>query len=118
MNSRIPGLLVSMTFLWLLFNCCKKGDSSGAGSLLFESVPEKILITPDTLQEASGIADSKNNPGFVWVEEDGNNPTELTLVGHNGLIHKKILLKDATNRDWEDLTIAAGPVLGKNYIYL
>ena len=31
---------------------------------------------------------------------------------------KKIIIKPAVNRDWEDIALGNGPVAGTNYIYL
>lgn len=56
--------------------------------------------------EASGIADSKANPGYLWVEEDSGNPSQLYLLAHNGKVLKKIFIKGAVNRDWEDIALS------------
>jgi hypothetical protein len=80
-------------------------------------VPAVYPVTP-ILAEASGIADSKINPGYLWVEEDSGNPPLVTLLGHQGKVLKTIYLKGAINRDWEDIALAGGPVAGKNYLYL
>ncbi len=108
-----------ISYIIILLNCsCKKANKSIDESRSFISIPEKFMLTPDIINEASGIADSKNNPGFLWVEEDGDNPPELTLVSHQGVVQKKIAIRGATNRDWEDITLSSGPEPGKNYIYL
>ena len=61
------------------------------------------------IKEASGIADSKMSPGFLWVEVDSGNPPRLYLLSHDALTEKKVYIKGATNRDWEDIALAAGP---------
>lgn len=66
----------------------------------------------------SGIADSKSVAGFLWVEQDGGNPPELLLLSYNGILDKRIPIRNIQNRDWEDMVIAPGPDAGKNYIYL
>ena len=68
--------------------------------------------------KASGIADSKNNTGYLWVQQDSGNPGELTLLSYKELVQKRIFLKGAVNRDWEDMVIGTGPLAGENYIYL
>lgn len=72
---------------------------------LFDSLPVIVPVTP-LIREASGIADSKKNPGYVWVEEDSGNPPQLTLLKHNGNVQKTVYLKGATNRDWEDIVLS------------
>lgn len=72
---------------------------------LFDSLPVIVAVIP-SIQEASGIADSKKNPGYLWVEEDSGNPPLLTLLKHNGNVQKTVYLKGATNRDWEDIVLS------------
>ena len=74
------------------------------------------------IEEASGIADSKVNPGHLWVEEDSGNPNELHLLKHDGTTQKKIYLAGITNRDWEDMTLSGtdiyvGEIGDNNAVY-
>ncbi|MCG2616894.1 hypothetical protein LZZ85_21535 [Terrimonas sp. NA20] len=89
-----------------------------APAAIFESTPVSHAVKPGKVDEASGIADSKTHPGYLWVEEDSGNPAEIYLLSHTGEYHKKIKIKGATNRDWEDIVLSAGPDPGKNYLYL
>lgn len=57
------------------------------------------------LNEISGIADSKNNPGYLWGEEDSGNPNQIYLISHDGALAKTVYLKGITNRDWEDMAL-------------
>ena len=84
----------------------------------FESMPVSKSVIPGFLDEASGIADSKTNPGYIWVQQDSGNPNNIALLSHDGSFLKNIHIKTAINRDWEDMAIANGPVTGANYIYL
>ncbi len=84
----------------------------------FEATPLAKALTPGILDEASGIADSKINPGYLWVQQDGGTPNEIALLSHDGTFLKKISIKTAVNKDWEDMVLASGPVAGTNYIYL
>src|SRR4030095_11458051 len=40
------------------------------------------------------------------VEEDSGNPPQLYLLAHDGKVLKTIYIKDAINRDWEDMALA------------
>ncbi len=62
------------------------------------------------IQEASGIADSKANAGYLWVEEDSGNPNQLYLLKHDGTIQRKVYLAGITNRDWEDMALCNGDI--------
>ncbi len=72
-------------------------------------VSEPVLkqVTP-LIAESSGIADSRRNPGYLWVQEDGSNPTQLYLLGHDGKTAKTVFIKGAQNRDWEDMALVNG----------
>lgn len=102
----------------LFWDCQKEIHFGDDHSLPFEITPDTISITPGMIDEASGIADSKQNAGYLWTHQDSGNPPELFLLSHTGAVQKKVHIKGAINRDWEDLAIGKGPVDGVNYIYL
>lgn len=77
--------------------------------LLFDTIPVVKQVIP-IIKETSGIADSKANPGYLWAQEDGNNPPQLYLLKHDGKVFKKIYLKGAKNRDWEDMVLAGNTI--------
>jgi len=109
-----------LAFLFLInLSCQKKTDTDDivvtAG---FEETPLAKPMIPGILDEASGIADSKLNPGYLWVQQDSGNPNDIALLSYNGTFFKKINIKTGVNRDWEDMTLANGPDAGNNYIYL
>lgn len=105
----------SMQYLFILFslflfwNCAKtksgQTDEVPASSEPFEPKPVQRPVVPE-INETSGIADSRVNPGYLWVQEDSGNPPEITLLHHDGTILKSIYIKGAHNRDWEEMTIA------------
>jgi len=85
----------------------------------FNDTPDMHPITAGVIDEASGIADSYLNPGFLWVIQDSQQPTALYMLNHNGQHGKKIFIKNVTNRDWEELALADGHLyigeIGDNY---
>lgn len=86
------------------------GNSRPANKIyISDTVPVLNPVTP-LIREASGIADSKINEGYLWVQEDSGNPPELCLLAHDGKVFKKIFIKNATNRDWEDMAIAGNDI--------
>ena len=84
----------------------------------FSSDPTVAAVAPGQIDEASGIADSRSQPGNLWVEQDSGSPAELALLGYDGKVKGKISVPNYTNRDWEELTIGPGPNNGVNYIYI
>lgn len=75
---------------------------------VFSETPDVHPVTAGVIDEASGIADSYLNPGYLWVLQDSQNPPELYLLGHDGRHGKKVFIKNVTNRDWEELALADG----------
>lgn len=94
---------------------CKKNKLQ---PLPFQETPLLYPVTAGVIDEASGMADSYANPGFLWVIQDSQQPTALYLLNHNGQHGKKIFIKNVTNRDWEELAISGGPNSQKNYVYI
>ncbi len=112
---RIKG---TWAFVLLMGLSCTKDDGKNPEPGGFESIPIAKLLTPAILDEASGIADSKANPGYLWVQQDSGNPNDIALLSQDGSLLKKISIKTAVNRDWEDLATGMGPVAGNQYIYV
>ncbi|MBC7850168.1 MAG: hypothetical protein H7Y31_10555 [Chitinophagaceae bacterium] len=77
--------------------------------LIYDTVPVSKLVTP-IINEGSGIADSKKNPGHIWVEEDSGNPPQLHLLSHDGTVKNTVHIAGATNRDWEDIALSNGKI--------
>lgn len=100
-------------FVWV-FACHKNADPTPS----FAKAPILYSVPTGVIDEASGLADSYSNPGYLWVNQDSRQPTELYLVSHQGKLGKKIFIDNITNRDWEEIAVSNGPDAGKKYIYL
>lgn len=96
-------LLLFLCAIFAAMNCTKK-DSGSHVALLFDSIPVSHPVIP-VINEGSGIADSKINPGNIWVEEDSNNPPQIILLKYDGTVVKKVFIEGAVNRDWEDMSL-------------
>ena len=113
-------MILCSTILSLLTGCQRdphNGVSPVSQYNPFDSLPNAYPMT-SIIEEASGIADSKRNPGYLWVEQDSGNPPALQLLSHRGTLLKTIYLKGGTNRDWEDIGLASGPDSTKQYLYI
>ena len=97
---------------------CNKNGVNTTNSHEYSDTPHHNILTGGSIPEASGIADSKANPGYLWVEEDSGNPSQLYLLGHDGKIAGKVKIAGGTNRDWEDIVLGVGPVDGTSYLYI
>ena len=96
---------------------CKQNHDNG-NAAGFAGTPQEFPVSDVRLIEASGIADSRANPGYLWVEQDSGNPPDITLLQHNGTVLKSVHLANAENRDWEDIVLSTGPIAGKQYLYI
>lgn len=103
--------------LGLVFASCKLTVPS-VYDAQFSSTPTETPVTPGQIDEASGMVDSRTQPGNIWIEQDSGNPNELALLGYDGKVKGKITIPNATNRDWEDISIGPGPKDGTNYLYI
>lgn len=57
---------------------------------------------PSSLGENSGI--ETLNDSTIWVIEDHGNNDDIVKIDLNGKLIKKLKVKNAKNKDWEDLT--------------
>lgn len=71
-----------------------------------------------TLVEASGLAPSAKNPGYLWTEEDSGNSNQIQLLTKQGRVVGRFTLTGVENRDWEDIAVGPGPVAGQSYVYV
>ncbi len=104
----------------LLFcvSCHEKDPSKKDRSSDFAATPQTSPITPGIVNEASGIADSRNFDGYIWTHQDSGFPSELFLVSKDGKNIKKYAVPDTDFLDWEDITSGPGPQKDVNYLYI
>jgi hypothetical protein len=83
-------------------------------------LPRKRLaeLTNEKLEEVSGLAASKTNPGLMWTHNDSGNDANIFLIDDQLNIKLTCTLKGVDNRDWEDISVGPGPVEGKSYVYI
>lgn len=70
------------------------------------------------LDEISGVVASRINPPLLYVHNDSGGENCVYIVQPNGKYMGKLVLANATNRDWEDIAIGSGPEEGKTYLYI
>lgn len=114
---KLPVILSAFSCCILLFSFrCEKGRVDAP--VFFDGGSEQHAVAAGIIDEASGLAASHANPGFLWVNEDSQRPTAIHLLEHNGQYRKKVFIKNVTNRDWEEIALADGPTAGKKYLYI
>ena len=99
--------------------CWEKSPGPGGGlSDDFETTPQRAPIEPGIIDEASGLADSRALPGYLWTHQDAGEASLLYLLRHDGREIRSYAPEGIHNRDWEDIEIGIGPREGASYIYL
>jgi len=108
--------ILLILILPVLFSCAKK-ESKKDNDSLFES-QQSVGVVTKKLREASGLAASKVNPGYLWTLNDGGNPSNIYLLNTKAEVVTTVELENVINRDWEDIIIGPGPKQDVNYIYV
>ena len=70
------------------------------------------------IDEASGIAASRTNPGVLWVHNDSGDAARVYAINTKGAMLGIYSLTDIAARDVEDIAVGPGPVEGANYLYI
>ncbi len=70
------------------------------------------------LEEASGLAASMVNPGYLWTHNDSGNPAEVFLINEKAETVLTCKLEKGLNRDWEDIAVGPGSTRGTHYLYI
>lgn len=118
MHSGFSSALKTLLFLFVLGACKHPDDNPEKPVAEFESTPEQISFPPNLIDEASGMAHSKNLPGYVWVHQDSQAPASVYLLSQDGNVLKEYPLPGTHNRDWEDMASGPGPDPGAHYLYI
>ncbi|NOT75081.1 MAG: hypothetical protein HOP08_09150 [Cyclobacteriaceae bacterium] len=85
---------------------------------LFEKAVAVGVNKNDKLEEASGLIASQRNPDLLWTHNDSGNPAHIFLLDKEAKTQKTFKLSKIKNRDWEDITIGAGPKENTSYLYI
>ena len=77
----------------------------------------EVAKLPAFLDEVSGLAQSRTNPGVFWVHNDSGDNPRIYAVAGSGAWLGTYTLAGAAAIDWEDMAI--GPAAdGRSYLYL
>ena len=77
----------------------------------------QVALLPAFLDEVSGLAESRTNPGVFWVHNDSGDEPRVYAVSRSGALLGRYTLSGATAIDWEDMAIGPAPG-GRSYLYL
>lgn len=84
---------------------------------LFGAREDLGTIENKEIDEASGIAESRLNPGIFWTHNDGDEG-KIYAFWKNGQHLAEYKIDSKSINDLEDIAIGPGPVDGRSYIYI
>ena len=87
-------------------------------SILFSNRHDLGIVQYDKIDEASGIASSKNNSQIIWTHNDSGDLAKIYGIGLDGRHLGVLRLSGVWARDWEDMCIGPGPEKDVDYIYI
>jgi len=70
------------------------------------------------IDEASGMADSRENPGILWIHNDSGDGAYVYGIDRKGVTRAIYLVRHAAASDWEAMSYGPGPDGKGNFLYL
>ncbi len=95
-------------------------DTGGNISSCIEFTGPEIMgtVESDLINEASGLAVSRNNSDVLWTHNDSGDLPRIFAMNLNGHHLGIFNLLKVENYDWEDIATGPGPVEGEQYLYI
>ena len=115
------GILMWKTQLLMLLiwgASCSPREASIDNTTRFKEGKRLAELDDSDMEELSGLAASRSNPGLLWAHNDSGNAPEIFLIDTNLEIRQTFELEGVENRDWEDIAVGPGPDSGKFYLYI
>jgi hypothetical protein len=91
---------------------------AGAQSRMFKQGKQVGQIQSKLLDEISGLAASRKNPGVLWVHNDSGDRAQIYAIDVRGRLLSTFLVTGAAARDWEDIAVGPGPRANESYLYI
>lgn len=116
-TTRLAMALAGVAVLALTVPACTAPTVAAAcGNRLV--VSDSPAFTDPALQELSGIAASRANPGLWWVHNDSGDSARVFAVDEQGGVRATLALAGQTAIDIEDIALGEGPTPGTTYVYV
>jgi hypothetical protein len=100
----------------VVFACSRKADQPDSDA--FQTGKQLAEMKDGKIEEASGLAMSRTNAGYLWTHNDSFNDADIFLVDKDLKVQLTCRLAGVANRDWEDIAVGPGPEEGKSYVYV
>lgn len=86
--------------------------------LVFARSVQQHQLQEKQINEASGLAASRNTPGILYTHNDSGGENAVFVLNSLGMMPARILLDGIKNRDWEDIAVGPDPATGKSCVYV
>ncbi|UII22167.1 hypothetical protein [Fulvivirga ligni] len=106
------------TIVGLLLVLCACHQKDHLNTEIFEKGVVGKKIENPRINEASGLAASRNHPTYIWTHNDSGDTSRIYLTNPDGEDIATFYLANKSNRDWEDIASGPGPETGVNYLYV
>jgi hypothetical protein len=129
--TRRPSLLLIAILLGgslplLLADCRASSEKSESPYPALAAIDETVfgerdvrgLLEHDPIEEASGRAASRMNPGVIWAHNDSGDKARLFALDSGGRHLGIYGILGAEAKDWEDMAVGPGPKPGRGYLYI
>ncbi len=109
---------------WLCVLALVCATRSGLADPIFAPGISQGTVTSGSIEEASGIASSRNSEGVLWVHNDSGDVARIFAINSHGQLlgTYNIMQPGTTNfataTDFEDIAMGPGPQAGLSYIYV
>jgi hypothetical protein len=80
--------------------------------------PVRLGTLAPEVDESSGLAASRRNPGRLWTHNDSGDGPFIYCLAPSGEPCGTWRVTGAAARDWEDMAVGPGPVAGTDYLYI
>lgn len=70
------------------------------------------------IDESSGLAASRRNPGLLWTHNDSDDGPVVYCTDRQARSCGSWRVTGASARDWEDIAVGPGPETGRSYLYV
>jgi hypothetical protein len=99
----------------------RRGDSGRAmrrGPRAPEVARRETRLEERAVEESSGLAASRRNPGLFWTHNDSGDGPFLYAFDGEGRRRGVWRVAGARAVDWEDMAVGPGPEPGRSYLYV
>lgn len=100
--------------------------TSGSGAVTTSTTvaegfgPAELIgqVADPAIDESSGLAASRRNPGLLWTHNDSGDEPRVYCLTAQGTSCGTWTVTGADAFDWEDMAAGPGPAAGEPYLYL